>query len=294
LKKKQTIIAILTLVTISSTVYADQIYHTQKLGNGQVIKWCKDANGEVEPCTYNDTLLYMDTFNNPLKYMTPAQRVQYEKNIKESEAREAEKAKAEKEAADKAEAIKNSIIGNTLAIERTINYYGKNLEALKDKRQLGVPINEAEYDLLAYKINALADLKLIVTNGWRSPAGLSLLMTKKYEENLNAYEQGKITQEEFQYLMADLKRLDESLKVPYEQIKALTVIPVQPQTEHTVQQTTEVQTANYASTQHEESKEKSNSVQSTMFNVRNNIDEVNNVTNSVNNGLFQIKALFGY
>lgn len=228
---------------------------------------------------------------------TPAQKAQCKKNNIEAKTREAAIAKAENEKEAKAEAMKNSIIGNTFAIERTAEYYKKTLSGLKNKADLGVPINEAEYDLLNYKIEQLNNLELIVTDGRYANGNLSWRMTHKYEENLAAYKQKEITQEELQYLMTDLKRKDESLKAPYEEIKALTVIPIQPQ-QAPVQQTTEVPTANYASAQPQQSTENSNAMQSKMYNVRNGIEGVNNVTdslnNSINTGLNLIRSLTGH
>ena len=43
----------------------NQIYSSEKFGNGMVINYCRFSNGKVDYCTKEDTLRAMDVINTP-------------------------------------------------------------------------------------------------------------------------------------------------------------------------------------------------------------------------------------
>lgn len=256
---------------VTTTVANASMVCLQKDKTGRCVEWGTPAEAKqrYEEQADDSTKEFYKNLGNYLKPPTAQEKAK-------SEAQQ----KAEKAVEAKAEAKKNAILANTILIGKKIDSYDESLNKLSNKKQLGVPINEAEYNLLNYKLELLQNLQPKLTTS----TGYYATMSDKYDEAILAYNNKTITQEECQALIAKLKRQDESLKAPYEQIIALEVIPTQTKIKNIVQQATgtENQTENL------------NSGQSQLFKLRNNINEVNNVTNSINNGLFQIKGLMRY
>lgn len=240
---------------------------------GQCVQWGtpEEANMLFKQMVGKDGEDFYKKLNDYMKPPTAQEKAK-------SEAQQ----KAEKAVEAKAEAKKNAILANTILIGKKIDSYDESLNKLSNKKQLGVPINEAEYNLLNYKLELLQNLQPKLTTS----TGYYATMSDKYDEAILAYNNKTITLEECQALIAKLKTQDESLKTPYEQIIAIEVMPNQAKIKNIVQQATgtENQTGNFTYSE----------PTSALFKVRNKIDEVNNVTNSINNGLFQLKGLTRY
>lgn len=138
----------------SQMVMAVQEYSTEKLNDGTYIRKCRYDNGKIDYCTQKDALKAIEAFNNPWKYMTPAQKAQWEKNERASKAREEANKKA-----FQAEKLKfQNEFPIAKKIETTLNVYEKEYNELSRKSNLGLPFDEEKFAILESKINILKEL----------------------------------------------------------------------------------------------------------------------------------------
>lgn len=196
--------AAMILIT-TQTALAVQIYSTEKLNDGTYIRKCRYDNGKIDYCTQKDALKAIEVFNNPWKYMTPAQKAQWEKNEREAKARE----EANKKAVQ-AEKLKfQNEFPIARKIETTLSGYEKEYKELSRKSGLGLPYDEERFEVLESKINILKELDgegAEYTNPYVT--GYSSLtvsgIQNAYNNLLDKLKKKEITQDEFNYLKAKL------------------------------------------------------------------------------------------
>lgn len=196
---------LIALLLTTQMVMAVQVYSTEKLNDGTYIRKCRYDNGRIDYCTQKDALKAIEVFNNPWKYMTPAQKAQWEKNNKEAQQRD----EANKKAVQ-AEKIKfQNEFPVAKKIETTLNVYEKEYNELSRKSNLGLPFDEEKFAILESKINILKELygeSAEYTNPYVT--GYSSLTISgiqgAYNNLSDKLKKKEITQDEFNYLKAKL------------------------------------------------------------------------------------------
>lgn len=219
MKKKTLLLIIGLLLTLSiQVVTATQIYSTEKLNDGTYIRKCRYSNGKVDYCTQKDALKAIEVFNNPWKYMTTAQKAQWEKNNNEAKARDAQEkvkqqAKAKIVATTKAkdEAELMAVVTSKKLITSKVSEYQSELNKLKNKEDVGISIDHKLKELLEYKLS-----KLNVDKS--SDLELTYKRAKEY------YAGGKISKQDFEESIRTLKFEDEKIVAEYNKIVALTSV----------------------------------------------------------------------
>ena len=196
---------LIALLLSSQMVMAVQVYSTEKLNDGTYIRKCRYDNGKIDYCTQKDALKAIEVFNNPWKYMSPAQKAQWEKNERASKARE----EANKKAVQ-AEKLKfQNEFPIAKKIETTLSQYEKEYNELLRKRDLGLPHDEEQFEILESKINILKELygeSAEYTNPYVTGYS-SLTITGiqgTYNDLSDKLKKKEITQDEFNYLKAKL------------------------------------------------------------------------------------------
>lgn len=210
--------AAMILIT-TQTALAVQIYSTEKLNDGTYIRKCRYDNGKIDYCTQKDALKAIEVFNNPWKYMTPAQKAQWEKNNKESAASEEANKKA-----IQAEKIKfQTEFPVAKKIETTLAGYEKEYKELSRKSGLGLPYDEERFEVLESKINMLKEIdgdSAEYTNPYVT--GYSSLtvsgIQSAYNNLLDKLKKNEITQDEFNYLKAKLVINASKLEATYNKV----------------------------------------------------------------------------
>lgn len=196
---------IIALLLSSQMVMAVQVYSTEKLNDGTCIRKCRYDNGKIDYCTQKDALKAIEVFNNPWKYMTPAQKAQWEKNERDSKARE----EANKKAVQ-AEKLKfQNEFPVAKKIETTLNAYKKEYNELSRKSNLGLPFDEERFAILESKINILKELygeSAEYTNPYVTGySSLTITGIQGTYNNLSdKLKKKEITQDEFNYIKAKL------------------------------------------------------------------------------------------
>lgn len=192
---------LIALLLSSQMVMAVQVYSTEKLNDGTYIRKCRYDNGKIDYCTQKDALKAIEVFNNPWKYMSPAQKAQWEKNERASKARE----EANKKAVQ-AEKLKfQNEFPIAKKIETTLSQYEKEYNELLRKRNLGLPHDEEQFEILESKINVLKELETSANPYVLGYDALSISdMHNSYYDLLNKLTKKEITQDEFNYLKAKL------------------------------------------------------------------------------------------
>ena len=202
------LLMILTIIAITSQITnANQIYSTQKLGNGQVINRCRFSNGTVDYCTMGDALRAMDAFNNPQKYMSKEELAKYQKNTQQAQNR-----------LNSIFPLYNESINKNKELDKEI----KNLQY---KQNLGVSIDSKTLNLLIYKQMIIHYLNGYINMADNSAAlGIDELKIK-YEDLFRAIDNKSISQSEYDEAIANLKKQADILKTIYDKGMALTLSP---------------------------------------------------------------------
>lgn len=196
---------LIALLLSSQMVIAVQVYSIEKLNDGTCIRKCRYDNGKIDYCTQKDALKAIEVFNNPWKYMTPAQKAQWEKNERDSKAKE----EANKKAAE-AEKLKfQNEFPVAKKIETTLNAYEKEYNELSRKSNLGLPFDEEKFAILESKISILKELygeSAEYTNPYVTGySSLTITGIQGTYNNLSdKLKKKEITQDEFNYLKAKL------------------------------------------------------------------------------------------
>ncbi|MEI8129750.1 MAG: hypothetical protein WCG95_09075 [bacterium] len=290
--KKQKIITTIMLLGIGAAVLANEVLQSTKLNDGTYIRMCRFNNGRIDYCTVEDAKNAIRMVNNPNLLLSKAELA----NKKAMQAK-----------------IANDFpIVNI--IPDTLNGYKKELNQLQDKMRLDISVDSAKISLLRYKISILDEMAgdfMTYYNGEDNKTMSGAFgLSSKYESLINALNSKDITQGEYTEAKLKLIKTSEDLTYLHSKLLALNVTPEDNNScwighnlpnanqddilnnnsdlmpgQHTVSQN-----AQYSQpTQY-------NTVQpkSTLFQVKNKIDEANNVTNSVVNGLYLLKGLTRY
>lgn len=196
---------LIALLLTAQTAMAVQVYSTEKLYDGTSIRKCRYDNGRIDYCTQKDALKAIEVFNNPWKYMTPAQKAQWEKNNKEAQQRD----EANKKAVQSEKIKFQNEFPIAKKVETTLSEYEKEYNELLRKSNLGLPYDEKRFEILESKINVLKELygeSAEYTNPYIT--GYSYLTIKgiqaAYNNLLDKLSKKEITPDEFNYLKAKL------------------------------------------------------------------------------------------
>lgn len=193
---------LIALMLTSQVAMAVQVYSSEKLNDGTYIRKCRYSNGKIDYCTQKDALKAVDVFNNPWKYMTPAQKAQWEKNNKEAKAREL-KQKNEEAQKDNLEKI---TVPNSTAISEAIKNIRAESSKLYDKKEAGIDVTK-ESEVIDYKYRRLYELK-----DYRSD----------FNKAYSSLKEGIITQDEYYQIEAKIKEQDAALRKPFDEIMSTT------------------------------------------------------------------------
>lgn len=192
---------LIAFLLTTQMVMAVQVYSTEKLNDGTYIRKCRYDNGRIDYCTQKDALKAIEVFNNPWKYMTPAQKAQWEKNNKEAQQRD----EANKKAVQSEKIKFQNEFPIAKKVETTLSEYEKEYNELLRKSNLGLPYDEKRFEILESKINVLNELETSANPYVLGYDALSISdMQTSYNNLLNKLSKKEITPDEFNYLKAKL------------------------------------------------------------------------------------------
>lgn len=206
MKRLLRLLGIIILISTEISI-ASEIYHTQKLGNGQVINWCRYNNGKVDYCTQQDALRAMDVVNNPRKYMSKEELAKFDKAINIKEARMNSVFPLYKQSINKNNAIK------------------KEIRELEYKESLGISVDTKKLELLNYKSSIIYYLNdTIMLDGNSSAYGINNVHSK-YEDLFEALDRKNISQSEYNEAVLNLEKQADNLQFIFNKGMALTSVP---------------------------------------------------------------------
>lgn len=214
---KKILLCCSVLIAITPITMANQIYSSQKLGNGMVINRCRFSNGKVDYCTREDALRAMDVIQHPTKYMSKEQLAKY--NSMENRI--------------------NNIFPLKNEIDKKKTEYEKKRDELSSKAALGLKVDKNYLELLNFKIDVLKqlwDFKCFLASEKEydkmnlMPIRIGIAMNvsdinSRYGDLFNALDSKKITQAEFNQVKIDLDNSEIILRNIFNDVICLTVIP---------------------------------------------------------------------
>ena len=201
-------LSILGIAFCATALFANAayVYKTEKLNDGSTIQYCRFDNGKIDYCTEKDALKAIDVFNHPEKYMNATQ-----------------KANLEKKKLNVQKAIEEFPI--IASINKLQDEYNNNIQQLKNKKSLGVKINEQELELLSYKSDVLYSL----THGYfydpKTTFAGTYSLQAGYEELLTAKDAKTITANEFESTKKEYINSAKEYELLYSKLIALKSIP---------------------------------------------------------------------